>query len=265
MKMRRAGFFASGTVAVMPLRISGKQLNKLGERLASPGPITEEDYALFGQVAEDYQAVLDRVEEKLRGLGFQATTRVKTTGTLIDKLRRSPHLHLKAIHDVAGARIVIDGGRWEQDQVARQIIEAFADCPKAPEPIDRRANPSHGYRAYHVVVYEDGIPVEIQIRTKLQDTWAQITEKLGDAWGRGLRYGLGPDQPDLPADPSTEGGITRADLVQVLGRLADGIDQVEAAQLQLDGLRAQLDGHKVQTQALMDRVLAAVSALGRTE
>jgi hypothetical protein len=134
MKTRRPEPSASDTVAVMPLRISGKQLNKLGERLAAPGPISDEDYALFGQVAEDYQAVLDRVEEKLQGLGYQATTRVKTTGTLIEKLRRSPHLHLKAIHDVAGARIVIDGGRWEQDQVAQQIIQAFADCPKAPEP-----------------------------------------------------------------------------------------------------------------------------------
>jgi ppGpp synthetase/RelA/SpoT-type nucleotidyltranferase len=83
-------------------------------------------------VAEAYQAVLDKVEEKLQGLGYQATTRVKTTGTLIDKLRRSPHLKLKSIRDVAGARIVIDGGRWEQDQVAKRIMEVFADCPKLP-------------------------------------------------------------------------------------------------------------------------------------
>lgn len=65
----------------MPLSISGNQLNKLGERLALPEPITDDDYALLGRVAEDYQAVLDRVEEKLQDLGYQATTRVKTTGT----------------------------------------------------------------------------------------------------------------------------------------------------------------------------------------
>lgn len=126
------------SVAPMVPKISGTQLNKLGDRLASPEPISDADYALLGQVAEGYQAVLDKVEEKLQGLGYQATTRVKTTGTLVDKLRRSPHLKLKTIHDVAGARIVIDGGRWEQDQVVERIMEAFANCPKAPELIDRR-------------------------------------------------------------------------------------------------------------------------------
>ena len=44
-------------------------------------------------------------------------------------------------------------------------------------PIDRRKNPTYGYRAVHVIVYWDGIPVEIQIRTELQDTWAQIVER----------------------------------------------------------------------------------------
>jgi hypothetical protein len=53
--------------------------------------------------------------------------------------------------------------------------------------------------------------------------------------------------------------------VQVLARLADAIDQLEDAQFQLDRARATLDGHKVETQALVDRVLAVVSALGRTE
>jgi ppGpp synthetase/RelA/SpoT-type nucleotidyltranferase len=247
----------------MSLRLTGRQMNKLGDRLASPEPITDEDYALLGQVAEDYQAVLDKVEEKLQGLGYQATTRVKTTSTLVEKLRREPHLRLKSIRDVAGARIVIHGGRWEQDQVVDRIVQAFESCPKAPERIDRRKTPSHGYRAYHVVVYEDGVPVEIQVRTKLQDAWAQITEKLGDAWGRGLRYGLGPEQPDLQLVLAGEDEpLTRAQVVRSVGRLSDGIDLIESAQHQIDRLGAQLDGHKNEAQALTDRLLAAVINLG---
>jgi ppGpp synthetase/RelA/SpoT-type nucleotidyltranferase len=130
----------------MPRPVSGKQLRKLGRRLAEPGPISDEDYEMLAYVAEIYQAVLDKVEERLQQLGYQATTRVKTTGTLIDKLRRTPQLPLGSIHDVAGARIVLDGGRGEQDQVVERIVTAFADCPKPPQKIDRRAQPSHGYR-----------------------------------------------------------------------------------------------------------------------
>lgn len=147
---------------------------------------------MLADVVSAYQDVLDEVDQRLRGMGFQPTTRVKTTGTLVDKLRRETKLKLKAIHDLAGARITIEGGRLEQDRAVGRIATAFADCPKTPVVKDRRENPSFGYRAVHVIVFIDSVPVEIQVRTQGQNTWAQIVEKLGDRWGRGLRYGLGP-------------------------------------------------------------------------
>lgn len=221
---------------------------------------------MLAQVAEGYQAVLDKVEEKLQGIGLQATTRVKTTGTLVDKLRRQPQLPMKTIHDVAGARIVIDGGRWEQDHEAARIMDCFAACPKAPELIDRREQPSAGYRAVHVIVFEDGLPVEIQIRTKLQDTWAQITEKLGDAWGRGLRYGVGPDEPDttveLSESDSESETVTRREVIEMMAHLADLIDMIESAEYRIAKLAAPLAGHRSSVQALMDRLLAAIAKLG---
>ena len=236
----RHRFGAPATVTAMPRPISGNQLGKLGRRLAQPGPISDEDYEMLARVAEAYQAVLDKVEERLGQLGYEATTRVKTTGTLVDKLRRTPQLPLGSIHDVAGARIVIDGGRWEQDQVAERIMAAFADCPKPPEPIDRRERPSYGYRAFHVIVFEDSTPVEIQIRTKLQDTWAQISEKLGDMWGRGLRYGQGPDKPDAPAGLPGQEGTTRRDVVNSMTPLADAIASLEVRELQVAQIEPQV-------------------------
>lgn len=262
--------------------ISGNQLDKLGRRLAEPGPISDNDYELLSRVADAYQAMADKVEERLRDLGFQATTRVKTTGTLVDKLRRIPRLSLKNIHDIAGARIVIDGGRHEQDQAVERIMRAFGSCPRQPERIDRRETPSHGYRAVHVIVYEDSTPMEIQVRTKLQDTWAQITEKLGDLWGRGLRYGDGPDQPDLDGGLGTS--MTRGQVVEALKLLADGIANIENLALQearvreelltldltaradlaqtLDQLKERLATHRVNLQAALDRLLSAIIALG---
>jgi ppGpp synthetase/RelA/SpoT-type nucleotidyltranferase len=140
-------------------------------------------------------------------------------------------------------------------------MDAFAGCPKSPELIDRRDNPSYGYRAVHIIVFEDGVPVEIQVRTKLQDSWAQITEKLGDAWGRGLRYGLGPDDPDAPLDESAP--VTRRDIMEIVADLADAISNLEAAEYRLAKAAAPLVEAKDKAQDLLGRLLTAVSdALG---
>jgi ppGpp synthetase/RelA/SpoT-type nucleotidyltranferase len=169
---------------------------------------------------------------------------------LVDKLRRPPSLPLGSFHDVAGARIVIDGGRWEQDQAGDRIMAAFADCPKPPQQIDRRERPSHGYRALHVIVFEDATPVEIQIRTQLQDAWAQITEKLGDMWGRGLRYGEPPTDPDA------------RQLVAWLGSLSERIDRHERYELKLQQLAARRGSGKQQLPFRLDTRVAKAKEEG---
>lgn len=269
-------------MTAMPRPISGNQLDKLGKRLAEHAVISEEDYELLARVAEFYQAVTDKVQDRLQALGFEPTTRgFKSTGTLVDKLRRT-HLSLKDIQDLGGARIVIDGDRLAQDRAVERIMRAFQDCPKPPLEIDRRDKPSHGYRAVHVIVYEDSTPMEIQVRTKLQDAWAQISEKLGDLWGRGLRYGAGPDLPDSPVvlgSPTTRGAV-----VEQLLALAGIIDGTEANEVMLTQLREEILGSatgapegftqrletitqgvastKVQLQAALDRLLQEIGQLG---
>jgi ppGpp synthetase/RelA/SpoT-type nucleotidyltranferase len=59
---------------------------------------------------------------------------------------------------------------------------------------DRRVKPSHGYRAVHLVVNVEGHPVEIQIRTPLQHSWASATEKLSDVLDSEIKYGGGPEE-----------------------------------------------------------------------
>lgn len=136
-------------------------------------------------------------------------------------------------------------------------MEAFAGCAKPAELIDRRETPSHGYRAVHIIVFPDGVPVEIQLRTKLQDSWAQITEKLGDAWGRGLRYGLGPDDPDTPLAQGET--VTRRDIMGVVAELGDAISNLEAVEYRLAKAAAPLVEAKDKAQDLMGGLLRAVS------
>ena len=57
----------------------------------------------------------------------------------------------------------------------------------------------HGYRALHVVVSirTQGIgnrPAEIQIRTQVQNLWAQIVESVDAVLTSDLKHGDGPDE-----------------------------------------------------------------------
>src|SRR5262249_6201107 len=59
--------------------------------------------------------------------------------------------------------------------------------------IDRRSRPSHGYRAVHCIARFEGKSIEIQVRSRLQHLWAEVSERLSDKVGIELKYGSGPD------------------------------------------------------------------------
>ena len=61
-------------------------------------------------------------------------------------------------------------------------------------PVDRRRRPSHGYRAVHVIVSQAVKLIEVQIRTSLQHTWAELSEKLADEFGHEIKYGGGREE-----------------------------------------------------------------------
>lgn len=210
---------------------SRNKMDKMGKRLASEGRVLAEDHALFAAVLDYYQEILDGACEELVRAGFLPTSRVKTTGTLTDKLQREHGIQLSRINDIAGARIVIKGSRLDQDMHVERIRQAFLNLPKPPLVIDRRAEPRQGYRALHIIIYPDGVPVEIQVRTELQDAWAQIFERLADQWGRQMRYGGEPDDIILPIAAAAAASVNLKDvllnLIEILNRLSDAIDLIE--------------------------------------
>jgi len=59
--------------------------------------------------------------------------------------------------------------------------------------MDRREKPSHGYRAVHLIAEVANKPVEIQIRTSLQQLWAALSEKASDVLDPAIKYGHGPE------------------------------------------------------------------------
>lgn len=211
-----------GTIGLVPEALSKSQLNKLGKRLAAAEVPSDEDLDLLQQMRESYDEARAAVVGRLRdGLGLESSSRIKTVGTLVDKLRREPG-DLARIQDIAGVRVVERMDRERQDEIVRGIAELFPDA----KVVDRRDKPSHGYRAVHVVVHVEGRPVEVQVRTHLQHAWAELVERLGDTWGRQIRYGQPPDE----AEAVEEGwqGI-RAQALALVMKLSALIDKFESS------------------------------------
>jgi hypothetical protein len=179
----------------------------LGRRLREAEEVSDEDRALLQSLLLAHNEAMSEVAAKLREIGLEPTTRVKTYSTIIDKLRREHGMHLSRVHDLAGARIVKHMTLTEQSRLCDEILRIWPEA----DLVDRRANPSYGYRAVHVIPRIERCFVEIQVRTFYQDSWAQATETLADHWGRAIRYGGLPDEPEA----ATSGEHTRKDTVDV--------------------------------------------------
>ena len=193
---------------------------------ADDGP-SEADLALYEEMCERYESPIEVVSDIIHDAGLVVTTRFpKTAGTLIEKLRRD-RTRLSTVQDVAGARVVIDGGRNSQDSVVKKLADRLNDVGRA-DIIDRREEPSHGYRAVHIIARVDGIPVEIQVRTVLQDTWANTMERFADIFGRQVRYGELPTDPDKQLSPEID-ELTPRSLHQLILDLGTSIHRIESA------------------------------------
>jgi ppGpp synthetase/RelA/SpoT-type nucleotidyltranferase len=65
---------------------------------------------------------------------------------------------------------VVHGNRADQDDVAARIAAQLPDDERPPKLIDRRLDPRAGYRAVHLEIRREGILLEVQVRTALQQT-----------------------------------------------------------------------------------------------
>lgn len=99
-------------------------------------------------------------------------------------------MKLARMADIGGVRaILLD--QSAADRVAARLrrnwtITRFSDYVRKPKP--------DGYRALHLINRHRGRLIEIQLRTPLQDEWANIIEKLSRSIVPGLKYGEGPSE-----------------------------------------------------------------------
>jgi putative GTP pyrophosphokinase len=163
------------------------QLDALGSRLRNDAEPAADDLVLLNRYRERFLPVSDAIVSALRAITpFSVDSRHKSIPLIVAKLRRRQPARLSAIQDIAGARIIVANGINQDDLIAR-LSERYPQC----RIDDKRARPTHGYRAVHVVVTKP-LPFEVQIRTTIEHNWAQLSERLADRYGFELKYGGGP-------------------------------------------------------------------------
>lgn len=186
-------------IDVPPKPWTGITVKALRDEIARGG---DEIFGLSYQVVYLwYSRVLLSVVEELNGLEYHRVLdenpvisfRVKTVDTLRDKLMRQDSTPLFRIHDIIGARVTANMTLQQQNELVRIIAAYFPKCRVS----DLRHHPHTGYRAVHVICrLQRVIFVEIQVRTLLQDGWANCFEAISDRYGRGIRYGEFPVDED---------------------------------------------------------------------
>jgi len=169
--------------------LTKSQINKLGEKLRRQPTIDAAGLEQLQALRSLYDAPMAQAQALLRErLGLDATSRLKTVNTILEKLCREK-MRLAEMQDIAGLRIVENIGLGPQTQMVERIAGLFPGA----RIVDRRERPNRGYRAVHVIPEVDGYFIEIQVRTPLQDLWAQSMERLADEAGREVRYGAVPE------------------------------------------------------------------------
>lgn len=135
------------------------------------------------------------LRDKVKSLNLPGTPivaqRLKRMPTIIDKLKRYPKMNFSQMQDIGGVRAVVDTYRDVQR------LEAAYKHKSPKSWFDHRLvreknyilNPrsEDGYRSLHLI-YEyqnrrapdyNGLLLELQVRTRLQHTWATAVETMG--------------------------------------------------------------------------------------
>ena len=213
------------------MTISKSKIDRLGDRLKG-NQATKDDLRLLDEFRRSfspaYESVITTITEQLK---LQPTGRpAKSTTSISDKLNRES-IRLTQIQDIAGCRLIVSD-LPEQGRVVSELLRVF---PSA-KVHDRRASPSHGYRAVHVIVDLKGKLIEIQVRTSLQHLWAEMSEKASDIVDPGIKYGSANEE--VPS---------------LLARLAEISELIKTVEI-MEGVLAVLDPSVVADSEMVDNV-----------
>lgn len=186
---QRSAYIGRSGSSFLVISFSKTKVDQLGDRLRKEN-VTEADFHQLDTYRRSFADAYDEVVAIIRDATKLEPTGqpAKSTTSIVEKLRRET-IRLSQMQDIAGCRLVVSNV-LEQDQVVERLKSAL---PKA-EVVDRRKQPSYGYRAVHIIATARNKPIEIQVRSELQHLWAQLSEKLSDVRDPAIKYGGGDSE-----------------------------------------------------------------------
>ncbi|SMN02534.1 RelA/SpoT domain protein [uncultured Candidatus Thioglobus sp.] len=188
-KINQAGCYLSGKIS----KVSKDEANDLLNHFRS---IHQHPMALF-------RHLIDRKLNKLK-IKALVSQRLKRRPSIIQKLKKQDKMQLSRMQDIGGLRIVVDTIN-EVNLITDEIRKVekhggFRFTSANGKNYIENIAPS-GYRSIHLIYkYDKNIPtekqcrVEIQIRTKLQHSWATAVEVVGTYLNQPLKQSLGSNK-----------------------------------------------------------------------
>jgi ppGpp synthetase/RelA/SpoT-type nucleotidyltranferase len=125
--------------------------------------------------------------------------RLKRTPSILAKLNREGGMKLDRMEDIGGCRIVVSNKKQVYD-VRDAIVNGRTRNTLRRERNYIKTSKDSGYRGIHLVYRYNGQKtqysthsIELQIRSKVQHSWATAVEVVGTFTGQGLKASQGQD------------------------------------------------------------------------
>jgi putative GTP pyrophosphokinase len=181
---------------------AGRTLAERVRSIIEGKPITERNRSEALEAIEivewwrrEHARPLSRVSANLRYYADEqgkpvVAQRLKKTPTISHKLLREPSMKLSRMADIGGVRAVLptqDAAYHVASRLRKNwTITRFRDYVAKPK--------ADGYRALHLINRNRGPLIEVQLRTPLQDSWANAVETFARTIAPGLKFGDGPPE-----------------------------------------------------------------------
>ncbi len=193
------------------MKYGSKRISKAGNVALTSSDKNEVDNAIC--IIDDWRSlhliVLNELQNFIVALltrhnirGFSVSRRLKRLSSILNKLDRNPQSGLGTMQDIGGLRIVVPN-MSSLNKALAFITTNIPDCfelTKAPMNYIEAPKEVSGYRSIHFVYrYHslnndvDGMKIELQLRTKLQHSWAMAVETAELITGTALKSSQGDE------------------------------------------------------------------------